>query len=178
MNDTLLATCSLHPKQAIRSGQGSENVDNWLYDLFVGNEGGSIGETSAIALIIGGIYLLIRRTITVHIPLSILLTTFIIAEIAHIAKPAAYITPWAHLCSGGLLIGAFFIATDPVTSPLTIKGQWIFGIGVGALIMLIRLIGGYPEGVMYAVLIMNALSPLIDKFTRLIPLGGKPNVQG
>jgi len=82
-----------------------------------------------------------------------------------------------HLVGGGMMLCAFFIATDPVTSPLTVKGELIFGVGVGALIMLIRILGEYPEGVMYAVLIMNALTPLIDRFTRLIPAGGKPHVQ-
>ena len=85
-------------------------------------------------------------------------------------------TTLLHLMGGGMLICAFFIATDPVTAPLTTKGMWIFGIGVGALIMLIRIVGEYPEGVMYAVLIMNALSPLIDRFCKLTPAGGAPHV--
>ena len=163
-------------KQAIKSGKDSDIVNKQLKDLFYGNVGGCIGETSAIALIIGGIYLLIRRTITYRIPLAVLLTTFIISQAACLVKPQANISPFAHICSGGLLIGAFFIATDPVTSPLTTKGQWIFGIGVGALTMLIRLVGGYPEGMMFTILMMNALTPLIDRFTLIIPIGGKPNV--
>ena len=163
-------------KQAIKSGKGSDVVNNQLKDLFYGNVGGCIGETSAIALIIGGIYLLIRRTITFRIPLAVLLTSIVISGATYIIKPQANISPIAHICSGGLLIGAFFIATDPVTSPLTTKGQWIFGIGVGALTMLIRLVGGYPEGMMFSVLMMNAFTPLIDRFTLIIPIGGKPNV--
>jgi electron transport complex protein RnfD len=153
-------------------------VNSRLKDLFVGGVGGCVGETSALALLIGGLYLLARKTITIHTPLAVILSTYIIAQTANLLNPNANISPWAHLCSGGLLIGAFFIATDPVTSPLTIRGQWIFGIGAGGLTMLIRLAGGYPEGVMFSVLMMNALTPLIDRFTMIIPVGGKPNVQG
>jgi electron transport complex protein RnfD len=88
----------------------------------------------------------------------------------------AYISPVSHLLSGGLLIGAFFIATDPVTSPLTTKGRWIFGIGVGTITMLIRVVGAYPEGVMFAVLLMNSVTPLINRLCKIVPAGGKPNV--
>jgi len=165
-------------KQAIKSGQGAQIVNEQLKDLFYGQVGGCVGETSALALLIGGLYLLARKTITIHTPLAVILATYIIAQTANLLNPNANISPWAHLCSGGLLIGAFFIATDPVTSPLTTRGQWIFGIGVGGLTMLIRLAGGYPEGVMFSVLMMNALTPLIDRFTMIIPVGGKPNVQG
>jgi len=90
-------------------------------------------------------------------------------------NPNAYMPPWLHLTTGGMLLGAFFIATDPVTAPLSTKGMWIFGIGTGALIMLIRIVGEYPEGVMYAILIMNAVTPLIDRFCKLTPAGGVPN---
>jgi electron transport complex protein RnfD len=83
--------------------------------------------------------------------------------------------PWLHLTTGGMLLGAFFIATDPVTAPLSTKGMWIFGIGTGALVMLIRIVGEYPEGVMYAILIMNAVTPLIDRLCKLTPAGGVPN---
>ena len=163
-------------KQAIKSGKGAEVVNKQLKDLFWGGVGGSIGETSAIALIVGGIYLLLRRTITVHTPLAVILSTLAITEVAYLIKPDANVSPLVHLCSGGLLIGAFFIATDPVTSPLTTKGQWIFGVGVGMLTMLIRIVGEYPEGVMFSILLMNAITPLIDKFCKLVPVGGKPNV--
>jgi electron transport complex protein RnfD len=84
--------------------------------------------------------------------------------------------PLTHLYTGGMLLCVFFIATDPVTAPLTTKGMWIFGVGVGAIIMLIRIVGEYPEGVMYAILLMNAVTPLIDRFCKLVPAGGKPNV--
>jgi len=163
-------------KQAIKSGQGAQIVNEQLKDLFYGQVGGCVGETSALALLIGGLYLLARKTITIHTPLAVILSTYIIAQTANLLNPNANISPWAHLCSGGLLIGAFFIATDPVTSPLTIRGMWIFGIGVGAITMLIRIAGEYPEGMMFSILIMNAFAPLIDKFCRLTPAGGKPNV--
>ncbi len=150
-------------------------VNNNLPRLFFGNIGGCLGETSALALIIGAIYLLIRKTITWHIPAAVLGSAFICASIGWLANPDAYITPAAHLCSGAMLLCAFYIATDPVTAPLTKKGMLIFGAGVGAITMLIRIIGEYPEGVMYAVVLMNAITPLIDRFTKLIPAGGKPN---
>ena len=130
----------------------------------------------ALALLLGGIYLLIRRTINFHIPLAVLLSALVFATIAYLVNSDAYISPLPHLCSGGLLIGAFFIATDPVTAPLNIKGMWIFGIGVGTITMLIRIVGEYPEGVMFSILLMNAVTPLIDRLCKLIPSGGKPNV--
>jgi electron transport complex protein RnfD len=154
----------------------SKAVNESLKATFTGEVGGCLGETSALALLIGGIYLLIRRTINFHIPLAVFVSAFVFAGIAHLVNPDAYAWPVFHLCSGGLLIGAFFIATDPVTAPLTTKGMWIFGAGVGALTVLIRVVGEYPEGVMYAVLLMNAVTPLIDRFCKLIPVGGEPSV--
>lgn len=146
-----------------------------LKDTFTGEVGGCLGETSAIALVIGGLYLLIRRTIDPHIPLAVLLSAFIFASIFYLIDADSYVNPFFHLVSGGLLIGAFFIATDPVTAPLTVKGKWIFGAVVGALTMLIRIAGAYPEGVMYAVLLGNSVRPLIDRFCTPIPAGGKPS---
>ena len=143
---------------------------------FWGEVGGCLGETSALAFLIGGAYLLIRRTITWHIPAAVLLSAGAIALATWLIKPDDTVTPLLHLFSGGLMICAFFIATDPVTAPLTTKGRWIFGIGVGALIMLIRIVGEYPEGIMYAILIMNAVSPLIDRFCKMTPAGGAPHV--
>ena len=143
---------------------------------FYGGVSGCLGETSALALLIGGAYLLIRRTITFHIPAAVLIASAAFAGISNLISPENYADPVFHLFSGGMLICAFFIATDPVTAPLSAKGMWIFGAGVGALIMLIRLVGEYPEGVMYAVLIMNAITPLIYRACKLVPAGGKPNV--
>ncbi len=161
-------------KQAIKDKTGAQALNGQLKAMFTGEVGGCLGETSALALLIGGIYLLIRRTINFHISLAVLLSAFVFATIAYLINPDAYIPPLCHLCSGGLLIGAFFIATDPVTAPLTRRGMWIFGIGVGTITMLIRIVGEYPEGVMYAVLLMNAVTPLIDRFCKLVPAGGKP----
>jgi len=140
-----------------------------------GEVGGCLGETSAIALLAGGLYLLIRRTINFHIPLAVLGSAFVFATIFYFVDSWSYVQPFFHLTSGGLLLGAFFIATDPVTAPLTPKGMWIFGIGVGAITMLIRIVGEYPEGVMFSVLLMNAVTPLIDRFCKWLPAGGEPS---
>ncbi|MBL7215333.1 MAG: RnfABCDGE type electron transport complex subunit D [Phycisphaerae bacterium] len=164
-------------KSAIKGKADVKEVNAMLKGTFWGNVGGCLGETSSFALLLGGVYLLIRRTITFHIPAAVLIAAFVFAEIFYLINPDKYSMPFVQLFGGGMLICAFFIATDPVTAPLSAKGMWIFGVGVGALIMLIRFVGEYPEGVMYAVLIMNAVSPLIDRACKLIPAGGKPHVQ-
>ncbi len=169
------ATPLAQSKEALKTRTGAEVVNEQLEATFTGNIGGCLGETSALALLIGVVYMLIRRTINFHIPLAVLLSAFIFATITYLIDSNAYVSPLCHLCSGGLLIGAFFIATDPVTAPLTRRGMWVFGIGVGAITMLIRVVGEYPEGVMYSVLLMNAVTPLIDRFYKRIPAGGKPN---
>jgi Na+-translocating ferredoxin:NAD+ oxidoreductase subunit D len=164
-------------KMILKGEKTADQINPLLKLSFMGNEGGCLGETSALAILIGGIYMLIRKTITWRIPLAVLVSAAMIAAIAWLIKPTAYVNPLIHLAGGGMMLCAFFIATDPVTSPLTAKGELIFGTGVGVLIMLIRLVGEYPEGVMFAVLIMNAMTPLIDRFCTLIPAGGKPNVK-
>jgi electron transport complex protein RnfD len=166
------ATPLAYSKEALKSRQGAEAVNEQLGAAFTGEVGGCLGETSALALIAGVIYLLIRRTINFHIPLAVLLSAFIFAAAAYLVNSQSGISPLTHLCSGGLLMCAFFIATDPVTAPLTRRGMWVFGIGVGAITMLIRIVGEYPEGVMYSVLLMNALTPLIDRLYKRIPTGG------
>ena len=163
-------------KDAIKAKTGSDVVNDQLVAMFTGEVGGCLGETSALALLLGAAYLLIRRTINLHIPLAVLLSAFVFAAIANLINSDAYISPLAHLAGGGLLLCAFFIATDPVTAPLTTKGLWIFGIGVGTITMLIRIVGEYPGGVMFSVLLMNAVTPLIDRFCKLVPAGGKPSV--
>jgi len=140
--------------------------------LFVGNVNGSLGETSAIACLIGGLYLLIRRTACWEIPVSLIATVAALAAGAQLAGIYPNLTVVHHLLGGSLLFGAFFIATDPVSSPLSILGKVIFGIGTGVLIMIIRLFSGYPEGLMFAVLIMNAMVPLINSWTVPTPYGG------
>ena len=140
--------------------------------LFLGLTNGSLGETSSLACLIGGIYLCIRRTASWEIPAGVLASVAVLAGIANLADAGSGWTLWHHLFGGALLFGAFFIATDPVSSPLTPRGKFIFGVGIGALIMLLRLFSGYPEGVMFAVLLMNALTPLINRWTVPRPLGG------
>ena len=161
-------------KQAIKSGENAELMNAEIAATVTGETGGSLGETSSLALLIGVADLLIRRTINLHIPLAVLSSALVFGWAAYLIDPAAYVSPLVHLNSGGMLICAFFIATDPVTAPLTRKGMWMFGIGVGAIIMLIRIVGEYPEGIMYAILLMNAVTPLIDRSCKLIPVGGKP----
>jgi electron transport complex protein RnfD len=106
--------------------------------------------------------------------LAVLLSAFVFAGIAYLSDSYAYMQPFYHLTSGGLLLCTLFIATDPVTAPLTRRGMWIFGAGVGGLTMLIRIVGEYPEGVMFSVLLMNAVTPLIDRWCKRIPAGGRP----
>jgi len=162
-------------KLAIKGKAEAKAVNDQLAATVTGQVGGCLGETSAIALLIGGVYLLIRRTINYHIPIAVIASAFIYATIGYYLNPDKNVLPILHITGGGMLLCAFFIATDPVTAPLTRRGMWIFGVGAGTLIMLIRTAGEYPEGVMYAVLIMNAFTPLIDRFCRLVPAGGKAN---
>jgi electron transport complex protein RnfD len=173
MNARTQATPLAHSKEALKVKKGAEAVNEQLRAAFTGEIGGCLGETSALALIAGVIYLLIRRTINFHIPLAVLLSAFIFASITYLINSESSVSPLTHLCSGGLLMCAFFIATDPVTAPLTRRGMWVFGIGIGAITMLIRIVGEYPEGVMYSVLLMNAVTPLIDRYYKRIPTGGK-----
>lgn len=134
--------------------------------LFLGNVSGCIGETSVLALLIGAAFLLYKGYINWRIPTGVLGSVVIFGGLFWLINPAKYPDPLFHLLAGGLIIGAFFMATDLVTTPITQRGCFIFGVGVGALVVLIRLFGGLPEGVMYAILIMNALTPLINRYTR------------
>lgn len=135
-------------------------------DLLLGNTGGSLGEMCALALLLGGAYLLIRKVITWEIPVAMLGSLAIFTGIFWMVKPDAYASPVFHVLTGGAILGAFFMATDMVTSPMTSKGMIIFGVGAGLLTGLIRLFGGFPEGVSFAILIMNAFVPAIDKATK------------
>jgi electron transport complex protein RnfD len=143
-----------------------------LGSLFWGGTNGSIGETSALACLLGGLFLCIRRVASWEIPAGVLASVLVIGGVINLVDLSGSWTLVHHLTGGALLFGAFFIATDPVTSPLTSRGKWLFGIGVGALVMLLRLFSGYPEGVMFAVLLMNALTPLINRWTIPRPFGG------
>jgi len=141
-----------------------------LWDMFLGVHGGCIGETSELALLIGGLYLVCRRIITWHAPVTFIGTVFVLTAIA-----GAF--PVYQILSGGLFLGAIFMATDYVTTPLTKSGRIIFGIGCGALTVLIRLYGAYPEGVSISILLMNVLTPYINKATAKKALGAKPEGQ-
>ena len=144
-----------------------------LSDLFWGTTNGSLGETSAIACLIGGLYLCLRRTASWEIPAAAILTAVAIGGAIQLTSPGSPWTVLHDLCGGALLLGAFFIATDPVTSPLTPRGKVVFGIGIGALVMMMRRVSSYPEGVMFSVLIMNAFTPLINRWTIPRPVGGR-----
>lgn len=135
-------------------------------NLFFGGAAGSIGETSVLAILIGGTYLLYKKYINWRIPVSYLGTVFIISGIYYLVSPQKYPPPVFMIIAGGLILGAFYIATDPVTTPFTHKGNWIFGIGAGLLVILIRFFGGLPEGVLYSILFMNALTPVINRMTK------------
>jgi electron transport complex protein RnfD len=137
-----------------------------VLDAFLGFEPGSLGETSALALLIGGIFLLARHSITWHIPLSYLGTVALLAAVFSAISPEQFTPPMFHLFAGGLMLCAFFMATDPVSSPVTPIGQIVFGIGCGIITWSIRSFGGYPEGAMFSVLLMNCAVPLIDHYCR------------
>ncbi len=137
-----------------------------LSAMFLGNTGGCLGETSTLAVLAGGLFLLGMGVINWRIPLSMFLGAFIFGGLFWLIDSSIYPTPLFHMMAGGFMIGAFFMATDWVSSPITPKGMWIFGIGIGFVVVLIRLFGGLPEGVMYAILFMNAFVPLINKYTQ------------
>ncbi len=142
-----------------------------LWPLFLGNVNGSLGETSALAVLIGGLYLCWRRSASWEIPAGVILSALILAGAANLLNLTPF-TALYHLVSGSLLFGALFIATDPVTSPLTPKGKFSFGLGIGALVVLLRIFSGYPEGLMFSVLLMNAVVPLLNRWTIPRPVGG------
>lgn len=155
-------TCAT-PLMLLKEGKLLEHIS--YLDLFLGKRGGCIGEVCILALLLGAAFLLIKKYISWHIPVTFIAT---VALFTYIFSPAGLFKgDWLfHVLSGGLILGAFFMATDYVTSPLTYKGQIIFGVSCGLLTAIIRLWGGYPEGVCYAILIMNAVVPLIDRYTR------------
>ncbi len=147
------------------------NITTDISPLFWGNTNGSLGETSTAACLLGGLFLVFRKTASWQIPIGLLSTVFIIAGVTDLAHSSSGLFLVHQLFGGALMFGAFFIATDPVTSPLTSRGKLLFGIGTGVLIMIIRLFSGYPEGVMFAVLMMNAVTPLINRWTNPLPMG-------
>jgi len=159
---TPLAVLSKHFSGAMAEGLPP------LKDMLLGFHGGSLGETCAVALLIGGIYLMVRKIVAWHTPVAMLGTVFLFTWIMGA-------NPIYHLLSGGLLLGAFFMATDYATTPSTDWGRIIFGVGCGLITVIIRLWGNYPEGVSFAILLMNILTPHIMNLTRKKPLGGEPS---
>jgi Na+-translocating ferredoxin:NAD+ oxidoreductase RnfD subunit len=137
-----------------------------LLDMAKGLRPGSLGETGAVLLLLGGVVLIAKRIITWHAPVAMLLGVALPALIASTLAPASYAGPLLHILSGAVVLGAFFIITDPVTSPNTASGQFVFGLGCGLLTWIIRTWGGYPEGVAFAVMIMNAAVPVIDRYMK------------
>ena len=152
----LLSTADVVTSATPLSSEFAGNVSVW--DMFLGNTGGCIGETSALALLIGGVYLLIRKIITWRIPVCYLATVAVLSALCGADAVA-------QVLSGGLMLGAIFMATDYTTSPVTPLGQIIYAVGCGVLTCVIRFVGGYPEGVSYSILLMNIAAPLIDKLT-------------
>jgi electron transport complex protein RnfD len=151
-----------------------EGIDTPLPQLFLGQIGGSIGETSVAFLLLGGLALIGLRLVRWQLPVAFLGTVFVLGGLFHLIDPATYPGPVFHLFAGGLMIGAFYMATDMVTSPYTPKGVWIFGIGAGLIVVVIRLFGGFPEGVMYSILLMNAFTPIINRYTNNRTFGRRP----
>jgi electron transport complex protein RnfD len=142
-------------------------------DMLLGNMGGSLGEVGAIALLLGLVYMLVRKIITWHIPVAVIGTVAIFTGIMYGIAPYSYANPLVHLLSGGLLLGAVFMATDYTTSPMSKAGMLVYGAGIGILTTVIRLFGSYPEGVSFAILIMNAFTPLINNYIKPKHFGGK-----
>ncbi len=156
-------------QESMQSGKNLNQVMDQIpshQELFLGHMGGSLGEVAAFALLLGFAFLLWRKIISWHIPVSILLTIFLFTGALWLANPEQHPDPLFHLLTGGVMLGAIYMATDYVTSPMTAKGMWIFGIGIGILTVVIRVFGSYPEGVSFAILIMNAFVPLVNHYIK------------
>ena len=138
-------------------------IPDYVQQMMIGFQGGSLGEVSAFALILGAIYMLYRKIITWHTPGAYLGSVVLFSGILWMIDPTLYVDPLFHLVTGGIMLGVFYMATDMVSSPMSAKGQLVFGAGAGILTILIRVFGAYPEGVSFAILIMNAFVPLIDR---------------
>lgn len=153
-------------KQAIHGNADALKEIPDSLSLLLGTNPGSLGEVSALALLIGLAYMLWKRIITWHIPVTIIATVFVFAGLMNLVNPEVYASPLTHLLTGGLMLGAIFMATDYVTSPMSKKGMIIYGIGIGFFTVVIRLFGAYPEGMSFAILIMNAFTPLINTYCK------------
>ncbi len=158
-------------KEAVKTGTPVNEVLNTegfvtYKDMLLGNMGGSLGEVAALALLVGFAFMLFRRIITWHIPVTIFATVVIFGGILHLCDPVQFVNPLVHLLTGGMMLGAIFMATDYVTSPMSSKGMIIYGVGIGVLTIIIRVFGAYPEGMSFAILIMNAFTPLINRYCK------------
>ena len=157
-------------KEAVKNGQAVgdtlSSVGITTSNLILGNIGGSLGEVAAIGLLLGFAYMLIRKIISWHIPVAIFATVIVFSGILNLADPAQFAGPVFHLFTGGLMLGAIFMATDYVTSHMTHKGMLIYGVGIGLLTVIIRVFGAYPEGMSFAILIMNGFTPLINRYCK------------
>lgn len=157
-------------KEAVKNGQAVgdtlSSVGITTGNLILGNIGGSLGEVAAIGLLLGFAYMLIQKIISWHIPVAIFATVIVFSGILNLADPAQFAGPVFHLFTGGLMLGAIFMATDYVTSPMTHKGMLIYGVGIGLLTVIIRVFGAYPEGMSFAILIMNGFTPLINRYCK------------
>ena len=155
-------------KEALKSGQSLSALmpDISYTNMMFGMKAGSLGEIAALALILGFIYLLWRKVITWHIPVFVIGTIAVFTGILHFADPEIYLSPTFHIISGGALLGAIFMATDYVTSPMSKWGMVVYAVGIGVITVLIRVWGAYPEGISFAILIMNAVVPLLNKYMR------------
>ncbi|WP_372750915.1 RnfABCDGE type electron transport complex subunit D [Labilibaculum sp.] len=163
-------------KEGLKKGEPLSQLMNDIpsnMDLFLGNMGGSMGEIAGVALLLGLLYMLFKKIISWHIPVSIIATVAIFSGILHMSNPEAFAGPLFHILTGGLLLGAIFMATDYVTSPMSNKGMLIYGVGIGILTVVIRVFGAYPEGVSFAILIMNAFVPLINVYVKPKRFGEK-----
>ena len=154
-------------KEGLAAGRTVQDImpeiPDYIQQMMTGFQGGSLGEVSAFALILGAIYMLYRKIITWHIPGAYLGSVILFSGISWLVDPTMYVDPLFHLITGGMMLGVFYMATDMVSSPMSPKGQLIFGAGAGILTILIRVFGAYPEGVSFAILIMNAFVPIIDR---------------
>ena len=157
-------------KEAVKSGQTiSDALASGGFttgNLIIGNIEGSLGEVAALGLLLGFAYMLIRKIISWHIPIAIFATVIVFSGILNLANPEHFAGPIFHLFTGGMMLGAIFMATDYVTSPMTHKGMLIYGVGIGLLTVIIRVFGAYPEGMSFAILIMNGFTPLINRYCK------------
>ena len=170
--DIIMHSTSYSAEQVAEATNALSQLNSAHPDLFFGRIGGCLGETSAFLLLLGAVFLMYKRIIGWKIPFSYVMTVALLTWVFGGTEGLFSGNPLLHILSGGLILGAFYMATDMVTSPVTFKGRLLFGTGCGFITVIIRLWGGYPEGVSYAILLMNLTTPLIDRYTRPKIFGG------